>query len=122
MTEQLIGALALILVLGFGAQWLSWRLRIPSILFLLLSGIIAGPVIGFLNPDELFGEVLIPFVSLSVAVILFEGGLTLKINEFRKIGRVVTLLISAGVVITGVVTALAAHLLFHLEYSVSVLI
>lgn len=122
MAEHIIISLGVIIILGFGAQWLAWRLKIPSILFLLLFGILAGPMLGYLRPDELFGDVLIPFVSMSVAVILFEGGLTLKLNEFMKIGRVVTLLISVGVVTTGVVTAVAAHLLFGLNLQVSVLL
>jgi NhaP-type Na+/H+ or K+/H+ antiporter len=66
--------------------------------------------------------VLIPFVSISVAIILFEGGLTLKISAFKKIGSVVVLLISAGAIITGVVTTVAAYLLLDLNFQVSVLL
>ena len=122
MHEHILMGIGLIILLGFGAQWLAWRLKIPSILFLLLSGIIAGPVLGYLNPNELLGDVLIPFVSISVAIILFEGGLTLKISEFKKIGRVVTLLISVGVVITWGITAAGAYFLLGLNMPVSVLL
>ncbi len=122
MHEHILMGIGLIILLGFGAQWLAWRLKIPSILFLLLSGIIAGPVLGYLDPNELLGDVLIPFVSISVAIILFEGGLTLKISEFKKIGRVVTLLISVGVVITWVITAAGAYFLLNLNMPVSVLL
>ena len=62
-------------------------MRLPAILFLLLAGILAGPVTGWLNPDKLFGELLFPFVSLSVAVILFEGALTLRFDRLRGLGR-----------------------------------
>ena len=121
-SEHILISLGVIVLLGFGAQWISWRLRIPSILLLLLFGILAGPVLGWLDPDKLLGDVLIPFVSISVAVILFEGGLTLKIDEFKKIGKVVSLLISLGVLITWAVAALASHWIFGLNLQVSVLL
>ncbi len=121
-SEYILISLGVIVLLGFGAQWISWRLRIPSILLLLLFGILAGPVLGWLDPDKLLGDVLIPFVSISVAVILFEGGLTLKIDEFKKIGKVVSLLISLGVLITWTVAALAAHWIFGINMRVAVLL
>lgn len=86
MAEDLLLGLASIVVLGIAASWLAWRLRLPSILLLLVTGFIAGPVTGFLNPDELFGDLLLPIVSISVAVILFEGGLNLSIAELKKAG------------------------------------
>jgi NhaP-type Na+/H+ or K+/H+ antiporter len=73
LTENLLG-LSGIIILGILAQWLAWRLKFPSILLLLIIGFIAGPITGFIDPDALFGESLFPIVSLSVALILFEGG------------------------------------------------
>lgn len=75
--------LASLLLLGVAAQWIAWRLRLPSILLLLVIGFVVGPFTGhrLLDPDELLGESLLPFVSLSVAVILFEGGLSLRLKE-----------------------------------------
>ncbi len=73
-----------ILALGISAQWLAWRLRLPSILLLLGFGFLAS----FLpeGPDEVIGrEVLFPIVSLSVAVILFEGGMSLRFAELREV-------------------------------------
>ena len=67
------------------SQWLAWRLRLPAILFLLLSGIVAGPLLGWLDPDEMFGPLLFPLVSLAVALILFEGSLTLHFSEWKEI-------------------------------------
>ncbi|WP_240665374.1 hypothetical protein [Cobetia sp. ICG0124] len=53
------------------------------ILPLLIVGILAGPVTGWLKPDELLGDLLFPLVSLAVAVILFEGSLTLDFKDLR---------------------------------------
>ena len=64
--ESILVGLATIIVLGIGAQWLAWRLKLPAILFLLLIGFLAGPVVGILDPDALLGDLLFPLVSLSV--------------------------------------------------------
>lgn len=122
MSEHLLVGLAGILVLGIGAQWLAWRLRLPSILLLLLFGFLAGPITGFIRPDNLFGELLFPLVSISVAVILFEGGLTLRMAELPKAGSVIFRLISVGALTTWVVTAAAAHYILNLDRALAILL
>ncbi len=119
--EALIG-LASVLFLGVGAQWLAWRLRLPSILLLLLLGFLAGPITNFLHPDEIFGEALFPIVSLSVAIILFEGGLTLRLSELPEVGRPMGLLISLGALITWAIAAASAHFILGMTWSLSVLL
>ena len=69
--EEVLLRLAIILAAGVGAQWLAWRLRLPSILLLLIAGFMLGPVSGFVDPEELFGDLLLPFISVAVAVILW---------------------------------------------------
>jgi len=94
-----MAGLMAIAALGIGAQWLAWRLKLPSILLLLAFGLGAGSL-GWVDPDALFGELLFPIVSLSVGVILFEGGLTLELAELTAIRRVLTRLVSIGVLVT----------------------
>ena len=78
VSESAVGpALALILGAGMLAQWLAWRTQTPSIIALLLAGLLLGPVTGIVDPDDLLGGTLFPLVSLAVALILFEGGLDL---------------------------------------------
>ena len=98
-----------ILVAGFACQWLAWRVKLPSILFLLVTGMALGPWLGWLEPDRIFGDLLEPMVSLAVAVILYEGSLTLKLSEIRGHGKVVRNLVSLGVIVTWVIATLAAH-------------
>jgi len=119
--HPLIG-LAGIVVIGIAAQWLSWRLRLPAIFLLLLAGFVAGGVTGWIDPDELLGAALFPIVSLSVAIILFEGGLSLDIAELAKIGRVVRNLASIGVVATWVLSAVAARFLLGFDWPLSALL
>ncbi|MGE3879231.1 MAG: cation:proton antiporter [Planctomycetota bacterium] len=87
---------ALVIGLGIGVQWLAARLRLPALLLLIACGLTLGPGLGVLHPDELLGDLLRPLVSLSVAIILFEGGLTLRFEEARRAGPVLWRLIVVG--------------------------
>ncbi|NLE52133.1 MAG: sodium:proton antiporter [Chloroflexi bacterium] len=115
-------SLASIIVLGIGAQWLAWRLRLPSILLLLMAGFLAGPIAGFIEPDELLGETLFPIVSISVGIILFEGGLTLRLNDIAGMRRVVFRLITIGALVTWVIVGLGAYYIVGLSGELSVLL
>ncbi len=114
--------LSLIMAIGIGAQWLAWFLKQPSILFLLLAGILIGPVFGVIHPDELFAQWLFPFVSLGVAIILFEGAMTLEFHEIRKHGSTVTGLVTIGVLVTIVVVAFSAYWLFEMDWRIALLL
>ena len=117
LQDNILLTLAGLGLLCIACQWLAWWARLPSIIFLLLCGIVMGPATGILNPDQFFGELLFPLVSLSVAVILFEGSLTLKIDEIRELRTVVRNLVTIGALITWLITAYATHYLigFRLE-------
>jgi len=115
MAQLQIATLCGIVVVGLACQWLAWRLRIPAILFLLMAGIAAGPVFGVLDSDALLGDLLTPMVSIAVAIILFEGSLTLKLPEIRGHGSVVSNLVSIGVIVTWVCGGLAAWYLLDID-------
>ena len=101
-------ALVLVGLLSIASQFVAYSVKLPAILFLLLAGIFVGPVTGVLDADLLFGDLLFPVVSLSVAIILFEGALTLKFSDISGHGNMVRNLCSIGVVVTWfIVTPLA---------------
>lgn len=128
--------LAGIIILGILAQWVAWRFKIPAILPLILIGLLVGPIAAeFLTEDGakyiepiwdgtkgLFpGEGLYYFVSLAISIILFEGGLTLKRNEIRNVGPVITKLITLGSAITFFGAGVLAHYIFGLRWDMSFL-
>lgn len=114
--------LGTLLVVGAGCQFLASRLRLPSILFLLAAGLGLGPGLGLLDPDALFGPLLLPFATLSVALIMFEGGLGLKLQDLRTIGGIYLRLATIGVVVSWGGAALAAHWILELPRDLSVLL
>lgn len=122
MTEHLLIGLAAIIVLGIFGQWISWYIKLPSILLLLFFGFLVGPITGLLNPDEVFGELLFPFVSISVAIILFEGGLSLKFSELKPVLSIVRNLITIGTIITWGLATISAYYLANLSLSISLLL
>jgi len=120
--ERILLGLSSIFVLGIGAQWIAWRLRLPSILLLLAFGFLAGPVSGWLDPDAMFGDLLFPLVSLCVGLILFEGSLGLKFAELADVGGTLRSLLSIGVLVTWVAVALAAHWILGFEWPIAILL
>ena len=114
-------ALAGIGLVAIVCQWAAWLTKFPAILWLLLAGILIGPGIGWLDPDALFGDLLFPFVSLAVAIVLFEGSLTLRFSEIQGMEHVVRRLISIGMLLTWLVTTLAAHWLVAFPWQLAFL-
>ncbi|CAM4038433.1 cation:proton antiporter [Pseudoalteromonas byunsanensis] len=116
MSAIYIAGIAIFSVL---AQWLAWVLKVPAILFLLLIGLLLGPLTGQLSPDDLLGDLLFPVVSLSVAIILFEGALTLHFRELKGIGKIVRNLCSIGMFATFVIIALCGYFILDLDWRVA---
>ena len=91
----------LVLALGIAAQWLAWKCKLPSILVLLAFGFGLGQFAGATIDDYLVGDsVLLSAVGLCVAIILFEGGLTLKFSDLKESGTPVIRLCVLGVAIS----------------------
>ncbi len=128
LQRKLLAGLAAVIVMGVGGQWVASRLRVPALLLLLMTGAVVGPWAEvwaghkWLNPDLLLGRALPPVVSLSVALILFEGGMTLKLAELASVGRVVRNLVTAGAAVTFAVTAVAALVFLRLPWQLAVLL
>ncbi|KOE81098.1 sodium:proton antiporter [Vibrio alginolyticus] len=122
MHEEFIAlAIAAIGVLGLACQWLAWRLRLPAILFLLIAGLVVGPLTGWLQPQALLGELLFPLISLAVAVILFEGSLTLSFKEIRGVNHTVWSIVSLGALVSWGVTSAVTHYLLGFDWSLALL-
>ncbi len=96
-------------VLGVGSQWLAWRLRMPAIVLMLVAGLLAGPAFGILDPQRDFGALLPTMISLAVAVILFEGGLTLNFHHLSDGKQGVRRLVFAGAPLGWLFSTLALH-------------
>lgn len=118
--DEPTAAIAAIVGVGVAAQWIATRLRIPSILLLLGAGLVAGPGLDLIDPDEVLGDLLFPVVSMGVGLLLFEGGLGLHRSELGSWRGVLFRLLTVGVLITGTVATLAAATLGGLPVEAAV--
>ncbi len=121
MYNEIILSLTVIGLASMLCQWVAWHMKLPAILFLLMTGLFLGPVTGFLSPDRIFGQLLFPMVSLAVAIILFEGSLTLRFREIAGLEKVVRNMLTIGVTVTWVITALAARIFLDFSWELSFL-
>ncbi|MFC0204413.1 cation:proton antiporter [Novosphingobium soli] len=119
--EQQALVFALIGILGIGAQWIAWRTGWPAIALMLAAGVLAGPVTGLVVPEHTFGELLEPMVSVAVALILFEGGLSLNFRELRKTEGAVMRLMVIGVPLGWVLGSVACYYVAGLVWPVAIL-
>ena len=121
MMEHQALIIALIGILGIGAQWVAWRTGWPAIVLMLVAGFLAGPVFDLFDPDEIFGELLEPMIAIGVALILFEGGLSLDFRELNKYGEGVWRLVLLGAPLGWLLGSLAAYYIAGLVWPVAIL-
>jgi len=112
------------------AQLIAWWIRVPSILLLLGFGVLLGL---WMNPDAMLHEIsgseslgpkiVFPLVSLAVAVILFEGGLSLRFHELKDaVGGAIVRLCTIGVVVSWVLASFLSWLLLGIHWKLAVLL
>lgn len=122
MELTLLFEIMLIVVLGIGSQWLAWRFNMPAIVVMSAAGLIVGPFLGIMNPEQSFGEIYSPLISVAVAIILFEGSLNLRFKELRGSGRPILQISTIGAFIAWILGSLTAHFMAGLSWEVSFVI
>ena len=108
-------------IAGITGQVIAAWLKVPSIVFLLLLGILlGGNGLHILHPHQL-GLGLEVIVSLSVAIILFEGGLNLSLQELGRVSGSLRNLVTIGTLITFIFGGMAAHWLAEFPWAIAFL-
>lgn len=121
-SHAILETLAYAIVLGILAQWLAHRLKLPAILPLLIFGMAAGPHgLRLFDPLGLGAAHLEVLIHVGVAIILFEGGLSLELRQLRTVGRTVRNLLTLGTAITGLGAAALAYALVGLAWPAAAL-
>ena len=112
-------AFALVGALGVGAQWIAWKMRMPAIVLMLVAGLIAGPGLGLFDPARDIGPLMQPIISIAVAIILFEGGMTLNRHSLRESAVGVRRLVIVGAPLGWLLSALALRYVGGLDWASS---
>jgi len=120
---SLIGAVALVVSLGVAAQLVGDWLKIPSVAFLLVAGVLVGPqALGLVDP-AMFGQTgLQAIVGLSVGIIVFEGAYHLTVERVREASREALGLVTVGAFVSLAGTAVAVRAVFGTGWPVAVLV
>lgn len=143
VTNLLPFKIALIGVLGIGAQWLAWRLQRPAIVLMAIAGLIFGPLLMWvfsmdfvqnsqtlhdiidavrLNPEKDFGTLYRPMVGIAVAIILFEGGFNLRFKDLRDASHAVSRMVLVAAPIAWLLGAAAAHYIVGQPWDIAAMI
>ena len=123
MDSEIVRGIGLIVGLGVGLQWLGRTVGVPSIVLLLVGGLVVGPGLELVDSDEILGDALFPVVSLAVGLLLFNGAMELRFSDLRGGARTPVLrLVTIGALGTWLLTALTVHVLFDEPVRVSLLL
>src|SRR5699024_10886881 len=122
MVPSLLFEVMLVGLLGMGSQWVAWRYRMPAIVVMSIAGLLAGPVFGLMNPEEDFGSLYNPIISVAVAIILFEGSLNLNFKDIRGLGRPVFRISTIGAFLSWILGSLTAHYIAGLNWAAAFVI
>jgi len=109
-------------LVGMACQWIAWRFRLPPIVLLLFAGLVCGPITGLLAPAKVLGALIMPLVAAAVAIILFEGGLSLNFSGLRDASQAVRRVVVVAAPLIWALTTLAAHFVVSLSWPTSTVI
>src|SRR5271165_583780 len=113
---RIFGLPAALLVLAVVANRLSKLTRVPDIIVLLLIGITLGPILHWVNPGNFEGAIRI-LGTLALILILFEGGLELRLRQAMRYFPAGLLLVILSFGLSFALIALMGRALLHLEWT-----
>ena len=121
MSGSILAILAVVLLIGIGSQVLGKLFKMPVIVFLLLFGILLGPEFLNIIDSSNFEQELEAIVALSVAIIVFDGGLQINVRQIRTLQKSILYLVTIGVLITFTGASLAAYYLLNVDPGIALL-
>lgn len=119
---NLLLIVATIVALGVFSQVLADRYQVPSVLFLILSGIVLGPKVFGIVTQDAFGGSLSTIVGLSVAIIVFEGAFHLHIDKLRQAPSAAFRLVTVGALVSFLGTAAAVYYLLGADVGIALVV
>jgi cell volume regulation protein A len=112
----------LILAIGTVAALLSQKIRIPDVVVFLIAGIAIGPqALGLVDikADSALNQIILLF---GASYILFDGGASLRFNVLKQVWITIVVIATVGVIITAVITGVAAHYILGVPLVVALLL
>ena len=101
-------AAGVVIFLGVAGEAFFKKTGIPDVAFLMIFGVMIGPVFGIIQPEAVI-QVVPYFAALALIIIMFDGGLHLDIKHIVKTAHFSVTLAILGFIISVVIITLAAH-------------
>jgi potassium/hydrogen antiporter len=120
--KNALAVIAVVLATGTGFTVVARALRVPDVVIFLLGGLLVGPgVLGWINVPV--GSALNQLILIfGASYIVFDGGVSLRVSVLRQVWISVALLATLGVVVTALVTAVAAQQLLGIPFAIAMLL
>ncbi|MEK0327719.1 MAG: cation:proton antiporter, partial [Nitrosopumilus sp.] len=107
--------------LGVAGEAFFKKTGIPDIAFLMVLGVIIGPVLGIIQTDTVL-EIVPYFAALALIIIMFDGGLNLDIKQIMKTAHFALVLAILGFILSMVIVTMIAHYGLGWEWLDSILL
>ena len=110
-----------VIFLGVTGEAFFKRTGIPDVAFLMILGVIIGPVLGIIQPDAVT-QIVPYFAAIALIIIMFDGGLNLDLRSMAKTAHFAILLAILGFIASVAIVATLAYYLLEWEWMESVLL
>src|SRR6202049_491014 len=122
LAKHVLMVFGIILALGAASAVLAQKLKIPDVVVFLLLGTLLGPgAVGIIDvkADSALNQLVLIFGS---CYILFDGGASLRLKVLKEVWITIVILAVVGVLITAVITGIAAYYLLGVPFIVALLL
>ena len=122
LAKHVLMVFGIILALGAASAVLAQKLKIPDVVVFLLLGTLVGPgAVGIIDvkADSALNQLVLIFGS---CYILFDGGASLRLKVLKEVWITIVILAVVGVLITAVITGIAAYYLLGVPFIVALLL
>ena len=117
----LLLAAGVVIFLGVAGEAFFKRTGVPDVAFLMILGVILGPVLGIIQP-EIITQVVPYFAAIALIIIMFDGGLNLDLGHMIKTAHFAIFLAIIGFVVSVVIVTVITHYGIGWEWMDSILL
>jgi len=122
LAKQVLSLVAIVLAVGTAFSIAAQKLRVPDVALFLLAGMLVGPGVAGLvdvRADSALNQLVLIF---GACYILFDGGASLRLNVLKEVWITIVVLATVGVLITAVITGVAAYCFLGIPFIVALLL
>lgn len=119
--DVILLAAGVVIFLGVAGEAFFKKTGIPDVAFLMILGVIIGPVLGIIQAEAVI-QVVPYFAALALIIIMFDGGLNLDIKHIVKTAHYSFTLAIVGFILSVIIISLATHYVLEWTWLESILL